>query len=65
MLQLYLVICKIHPDSTGFKGMKGACIGAESWHCQRPLKATGKGADSVEVRPGLKGSCKGFEAWNH
>ena len=51
MLQLDLVLCKIHSGGTRFEGMK------ESW------RAIGESAASVVVDdPGLKGSCKEEEA---
>jgi hypothetical protein len=51
-------MCKSHPGGTGFESMKGSCIAAEAQHCERPWKAIGEGAASVEVDgPGLKGSC--------
>jgi hypothetical protein len=63
VLQWDLVICKSHPDGTGFEGMKGSRRAAEARHCERPWKAIGEGATSVAFDGrGLKGSCKGFEA---
>jgi hypothetical protein len=51
-------MCKSHPGSTGFEGMKGLHRAAEAWHCERAWKAIGECAASVEVDgPGLKGSC--------
>ena len=59
-------MCKSHPGSTGFEGMKASRGTAETWYCERPWKATGKGLISVEIDgPGLKGSCKGVESWHH
>jgi hypothetical protein len=58
LLQQDLVMCKGHPDGTGFEGMKGSRRAAEARHCEKPWKATGEGAASIEVDgPGLKGSC--------
>ena len=66
VVQLYMVMCKSHPDGPGFEDMKGAGRAAEARHCERPLEATGEGAASVAVDgPGLKGSCKVVEAWHH
>ena len=55
MLQLDWVMCKDHPGSIGFEGMKGSWRAVEAWHCERPGKAIGEGVTSV-VGPGLKGS---------
>jgi hypothetical protein len=66
MLQLYLIMCKSHAGDTGFEGMKGSQREAETWHCEKPWKATGEGTASVVVDgPGLKGPCKGAEACCH
>jgi hypothetical protein len=66
VLQLDLVMCKSHPGSTGFEGMKGSWRAAEAWHWERPWKAIGEDAASVAADgPGLKGTCKGVEAWCH
>ena len=57
LLQRDLVICKGHPDGTGFEGMKRPRKAAEAWHCERPWKAIGEGVASVAIEgPGLKGS---------
>jgi hypothetical protein len=62
LLQWDLVMCKGHPGGTGFEGMKGSRRTAETWHCKRPWKATGKGADSVTIdSPGMKRSCSVLE----
>jgi hypothetical protein len=58
-------MCKGHPGGTGFEGVKGSHRATEAQHrttearhCERPLKAIGEGAASVEVDgPGLKESC--------
>jgi hypothetical protein len=64
VLQLNLVMCKNHPDGTGFEGIKGSWRAAEAWHCERPQRTIGEGAASITVdSPGLKGSCKEVEAW--
>ena len=66
MLQLDLVMCKNHPGSTGFEGMKESRREDKAWHFKKPGKAIGEGVASVAIDgPGLKGSCKGFEAWHH
>jgi hypothetical protein len=49
VLQLDLVMCKNHPDDTGFEVMKGSWRAAETWHCERPWKAISEGAASVAV----------------
>jgi hypothetical protein len=62
VLWLDLVMCKTHPDGTGFEGMKGSHRIAEAWHRERPWKAIGEGAASVAIdSPGLKGSCSVLE----
>jgi hypothetical protein len=62
LLQQDLVMCKHHPDGTGFEGMKGSHRTAEAWHCERPWKAIGEGTASVAIdSPGLKGSCSVLE----
>ena len=58
VLWLDLVMCKGHPGSTGFEGMKLLSRAAEAWHCERPWKAIGESPASVAIdSPGLKGSC--------
>jgi hypothetical protein len=60
-----LVMHKKDPGGTGFEGMKGSERSAEVYLCERPGKAIGDSAASVEVDgPGLKGSCKKIEAWH-
>ena len=55
MLQLNLVMCKSHPDSTGFEGMKESWRATEGWHCERPEKAIGESAATVAIdSPGLE-----------
>ena len=59
VLELDLVMCNNHPDSTSFEGMKRSCRGVEAWHCERPERAIGEGSASVAVKsPGLKGYAK-------
>ena len=67
MLQLDLVLCKMHPSGTGFESLEGSWrTAAETWLCERPGEATGEGAASVTVEePGLKGSCSEVKAWHH
>jgi hypothetical protein len=48
-MQLDLVMCKPHPGGTDFEGMIGLRRAAKAWHCERPWKAIGEGAASVEV----------------
>ena len=46
--------------------LKHEVVAADTWHCERPGEAIGKGAASVAVEgPGLKGSCREAEAWHH
>ena len=53
LLQWDLVMCKGHPGSSGFEGMKGS---------RRAVEAIGEGAASVAIDgPGLKGSCSVLE----
>ena len=55
MLQLNLVMCENHLDSTGFEGMKESWRAAEAWHCERPEKAIGESAATVAIdSPGLE-----------
>jgi hypothetical protein len=55
-------MCKGHPGSTGFEGMKGSCRAAEAQYCERPWKAIGEGAASVAINDlGLEGSCSVLE----
>jgi hypothetical protein len=49
VLHLDLVIYKNHPGGTGFDSMKGSTRAAEAWHCEKPWKAIGEGAASVEI----------------
>jgi hypothetical protein len=63
MLKLDMVICRNHPDGTGFEGRKGVWRAAEAWHCERPGKTTGKGTASIVVyNLGLKRSWQDVEA---
>ena len=51
-------MCKSQPGGTSFEGMKGSHRAAEALQCERPWKAIGEGAASIEVDgPGLKRSC--------
>jgi hypothetical protein len=62
LLQQDLVMCKHHPDGTGFEGMKGSHRAAEAMHCERPGKAIGEGTASVAIdSPEMKGSCSVLE----
>jgi hypothetical protein len=55
-------MCKSHPGSTGFEGMKASCRAAEAWHCERPWKTIGEGAALVAFdNLGLKGTCSVLE----
>ena len=66
MLQLNLVMCKHHPDGTGFEGMKESHRAAEAWHSERPGKALVKMQLQFQFNvPSLKVSCKEVEAWHH
>ena len=46
LLKHDLVMCKGHPDGTGFEGMKGSRRAAEAQRCERPWK--------VKVQPQLQ-----------
>ena len=55
-------MCKGHPGGTGFEGIKELSRAAEAWHCERPWKAIGEGANSGEIDvPVLKRSCSVLE----
>ena len=52
-------MCKSHPGSTGFEGMKESRREDKAWHFKKPGKAIGEDAASVAVdSPGLKGHAK-------
>jgi hypothetical protein len=62
VLEVYLGMCKSHPGDTSFEDMKVSRRAAEAWLCEKPEKAIGEGASSVEGGgPGTKEPCEELE----
>jgi hypothetical protein len=52
-------MCKGHPGSTGFEGMKGTLRTAEAWHCEGHRRSLVKlHAQLLLIAQGLRGHAK-------